>query len=217
MPPWLWLVVTRTVQSKASWLHFSHTFQLIGIKFDKVLKPFKLNIPIPFLWVRFNEASYKGSNCCVTECVQKPFNIGLHSDAHVVTGIDYLLFHQFFFFDVHSLLYHTTILGPDFLYLGCFENWKGSSAWGLFTKTVAQKVIPYWSHRDCLCHQSCKFCESVGLSWLACSHARVRLNHHSGATCFRASSWNQQTHWFAWLRIICPVIIMSTSLMHRWT
>ena len=46
--PWPWVWVTRVVQNKTSWLHFLAHFQLSRMKFDPVLKQFRLNILILF-------------------------------------------------------------------------------------------------------------------------------------------------------------------------
>ena len=57
---------------------FWHTFQLLRIKFDMVMKQFKLNIlGLPLRKISGN----KGNNCSFTNCI-KNFNIGMYSEVY---------------------------------------------------------------------------------------------------------------------------------------
>ena len=67
-------------QCKSKSLIFSHTFPLIRIKFDLVLKQFKLNIVILFLSEMYWIWNKKKSAVLFTG--SKNFNVGMHSDVY---------------------------------------------------------------------------------------------------------------------------------------
>ena len=65
-------------QCKSKSLIFSHMFPLIRIKFDLVLKQFKLNIVILFL----SEMYWNKKKTAVLFTGSKNFNVGMHSDVY---------------------------------------------------------------------------------------------------------------------------------------
>ena len=58
--------ITRSAKTKTSWLHFSHTFHLTGIKCDVVMKQFKSKILIlvTFEW-RISERGEIAAHVCM--------------------------------------------------------------------------------------------------------------------------------------------------------
>ena len=63
-------------EAKAIGFIFSHTFYLIEIKFDVMMKQSKLNI----LTLLFSKICWnKGNNCCFTDCMKK---IGMHIEVY---------------------------------------------------------------------------------------------------------------------------------------
>ena len=70
--------VTRSVESRTSWLHFLTHFSTDQDKIWYLLNQFKLHILILFLSeIYWN----KGNNCCFTDHITN-FNVDLHSDIH---------------------------------------------------------------------------------------------------------------------------------------
>ena len=55
-----WPCATGSAQSKTYWFRFSHISHLIKMKFDVVMKQFKLNVPSKIF-------RRKGNNCCFTD------------------------------------------------------------------------------------------------------------------------------------------------------
>ena len=71
--------VTRSMQSKTC-CHSSHTFEFIRLKFQTMLKRFKLNI----LMLLLSETKWiKGDHCCFTDLL-KLHSIGMHSDIFIL-------------------------------------------------------------------------------------------------------------------------------------
>ena len=56
----------------------SHTFHLIRLKFDAVMKQFNVNILRLLLSEIYRN---RWNNCCFTDCVKK-INVGMHSDVY---------------------------------------------------------------------------------------------------------------------------------------
>ena len=64
--------ITISAESKHVEFIILHTFQLVRMKLDVVMKQFKFNILVLFLSKIFLA---KGNNCCFTHCIQKIRNL----------------------------------------------------------------------------------------------------------------------------------------------
>ena len=104
---WSWACLGSQGQRKIKPIGFifSHTFHLIRMKFDVVIKQFKLNT----LRVRLLLSMiYENNNCCFTDSMKKnPFNIRMHLDVYKL--IWFKLGIMRYYCILHLWLYYCTL------------------------------------------------------------------------------------------------------------